>query len=72
MRGIMKKKSDFTIPFAGLKLGHHSYEFEVDDAFFEDLEYSLIKKGSVSVSIDLEKKRNNVDFTIFLDRFGGG
>jgi uncharacterized metal-binding protein YceD (DUF177 family) len=29
---------------------------EVDDTFFEDLEYSLIKKGSVSVSIDLEKK----------------
>lgn len=56
MHGTMKKKSDFTIPFAGLKLGHHTYEFEVDDTFFEDLEYSLIKKGSVSVSIDLEKK----------------
>jgi uncharacterized metal-binding protein YceD (DUF177 family) len=56
MRGIMKKKSDFTIPFAGLKLGHHTYEFEVDDTFFEELEYSLIKKGSISVSIDLEKK----------------
>lgn len=56
MRGIMKKKSDFTIPFAGLKLGHHTYDFEVDDTFFEELEYSLIKKGSISVSIDLEKK----------------
>ncbi len=56
MRGNMKKKLDFTIPFAGLKLGHHSYEFEVDDAFFEDLDYSLVKKGNVAVSIDLEKK----------------
>jgi uncharacterized metal-binding protein YceD (DUF177 family) len=56
MRGIMKKKSDFTIPFAGLKLGHHTYDFQVDDTFFEELEYSLIKKGSISVSIDLEKK----------------
>ena len=52
----MKKKSDFTIPCAGLKLGHHTYDFEVDDTFFEELEYSLIKKGSISVSIDLEKK----------------
>lgn len=53
----MKKKSDFTIPFAGLKLGHHLFDFQVDDSFFEDIEYSLIKKGSLNVDIDLEKKR---------------
>jgi uncharacterized metal-binding protein YceD (DUF177 family) len=52
----MKKKSDFTIPFAGLKLGHHLFDFQVDDSFFEDIEYSLIKKGSLNVDIDLEKK----------------
>lgn len=52
----MKKKTDFTIPFAGLKLVHHLFDFEVDDTFFEDLDYSLIHKGNVAVSIDLEKK----------------
>jgi uncharacterized metal-binding protein YceD (DUF177 family) len=52
----MKRKSDYTIPFAGLKLGHHLFDFEIDDTFFEELEYSLIQKGDIHVSIDLEKK----------------
>jgi uncharacterized protein len=52
----MKKKSDFTIPFAGLKLGHHLFDFQIDDTFFEELDYSLIHKGKVDVTIDLEKK----------------
>ncbi|MEY4571085.1 MAG: hypothetical protein RLZ10_278 [Bacteroidota bacterium] len=52
----MKKKSDFTIPFAGLKLGHHLFDFQIDDSFFEDIEYSLIESGSLKVDIDLEKK----------------
>lgn len=52
----MKRKSDYTIPFAGLKLGHHLFDFEIDDSFFEELDYSLIQKGDIHVSIDLEKK----------------
>jgi uncharacterized metal-binding protein YceD (DUF177 family) len=52
----MKRKSDYTIPFAGLKLGHHLFDFEIDDTFFEELDYSLIQKGDIHVSIDLEKK----------------
>ena len=52
----MKRKSDYTIPFAGLKMGHHLFDFEIDNAFFEELDYSLIQKGDVHVSIDLEKK----------------
>jgi uncharacterized metal-binding protein YceD (DUF177 family) len=52
----MKRKSDYTIPFAGLKMGHHLFDFEIDNAFFEELDYSLIQKGDVHISIDLEKK----------------
>ncbi|MFM7668122.1 MAG: YceD family protein [Bacteroidota bacterium] len=52
----MKRKSDYIIPFAGLKLGHHLFDFEIDDTFFEELDYSLIQKGDIHVSIDLEKK----------------
>ena len=52
----MKRKSDYTIPFAGLKLGHHLFDFEIDDSFFEEIDYSLIQKGDIRISIDLEKK----------------
>lgn len=52
----MKRKSDYNIPFAGLKLGRHLFDFKIDDTFFEELDYSLIQKGDINVSIDLEKK----------------
>ncbi|MBM3451542.1 MAG: DUF177 domain-containing protein [Bacteroidetes bacterium] len=52
----MKRKSDYTISFAGLKTGHHLFDFKIDDAFFEELDYSLVQKGNIYVSVDLEKK----------------
>lgn len=47
---------EFNIPFVGLKLGVHEFEFEINDAFFESIEYSLIQKGNVNVVFELEKK----------------
>lgn len=49
-------KSAFEIPFVGLKLGTHEFEFDVNDTFFASLPHSLIEKGSVKVWLDLEKK----------------
>lgn len=49
-------KSAFEIPFVGLKIGVHEFEFDVDDKFFESLPYSLIEKGSLKVWLSLEKK----------------
>ena len=62
----MKRKSDYTIPFAGLKMGHHLFDFEIDNAFFEELDYSLIQKGDVHVSIDLEKKETMLIVLFYL------
>ncbi len=53
---MRKSNRDYIIPFAGLKLGFHDFEFEISDAFFEDLEYSIIHSGSVHVDLKLEKK----------------
>lgn len=52
----MEKSSVFIIQFSGLKFGKHNFKFDVDDAFFEKLEYSPIEKGEVEVKIVLEKK----------------
>ena len=52
----MGKSSDFIVPFSGLKLGIHEFEFSVDDSFFEKLEYSPIKHGEVTVRLELDKK----------------
>lgn len=46
----------FIIPFIGLKIGKHDFEFEIKNSFFESIEHSLIQKGNVEVSLTLEKK----------------
>lgn len=50
------RDKEFIIPFVGLKLGIHTFEFEVNDTFFESLEYSLIHKGEAKVTLELDKK----------------
>ena len=52
----MKSKRTFVIPFVGLKLGFHEFDFEIHDAFFEEKEYSIIHSGNVNVHLVLEKK----------------
>jgi len=53
---ILKSKRDYIIPFVGLKVGFHEFEFEIRDTFFEELEYSIIQKGNAHVKLRLEKK----------------
>lgn len=49
-------KHEFVIPFVGLKLGKHEFDFQINDSFFQNLEYSPIHQGSLSVRLELEKK----------------
>ncbi len=53
---MAKINREFVIPFVGLKIGKHSFDFDITDAFFENVEYSLIHKGNVHVTFTLEKK----------------
>ncbi len=46
----------YNIEFKGLKEGLHEFEFEVKDAFFEHFEQGLVNKGSVQVTVTLEKR----------------
>jgi uncharacterized metal-binding protein YceD (DUF177 family) len=46
----------FSVPFTGLKLGTHQFDYELDDSFFNAFEYSLIKSGNLKVDLELEKQ----------------
>ena len=50
------EKNEFLIPVSGLALGSHSYQFEINDDFFADREYSEIQQGRVMVSLDVERQ----------------
>lgn len=57
----------FNIPLAGLKIGTHVYEFDIDQTFFEGLEYNtLIESGTAHVVLSLQKKETMMigEFTI--------
>ena len=52
----MEKKNEFLIPVSGLALGSHSYQFEINDGFFAEREYSEIQHGKVDVSLDIDRQ----------------
>ncbi|MCH2229027.1 MAG: DUF177 domain-containing protein [Crocinitomicaceae bacterium] len=62
----MKLNRDYIIPFVGLKIGSHKFEFDITDAFFDNYEYSIIRNGNVKVELNLEKKETMLvgDYTI--------
>ncbi len=53
---------NFAIPFRGLKLGDHHFEYVIGEKFFDCIEYSEIKKGKVAVGIDLNKQERMLIF----------
>lgn len=52
----MKKPHDFLIPFAGLKLGKHQFEYQIDQKFFDDFDYHEFENSKIKVNVVLEKK----------------
>ena len=52
----MEKKNEFLIPVSGLALGSHSYQFEINDGFFAEREYSEIQQGKVNVSLNIDRQ----------------
>ena len=52
----------FVIPFYGLKVGTHHYEFDIDNEFFESLEYAEIEEGNFRVKVRLEKQERMLEF----------
>jgi len=69
----LKALKQFSIPFTGLKIGKHQFDFEIDNNFFDAFEYSLVKKGDLKAEVELDKQETmlilqfRIDGTIVLD-----
>ncbi|GEL10147.1 Uncharacterized metal-binding protein YceD, DUF177 family [Flavobacterium glycines] len=57
----MNKTKEFLIPFVGLKLGKHHFEYQINNAFFEIFEYDEFQNSDIKVSLVLEKKSNMLE-----------
>ena len=53
---MAKGLGEYDIKFTGLKLGHHTFEFELNQKLFDAFEISEIDGGQINVNIDLEKQ----------------
>lgn len=53
---MKESTNEFIIPFVGLKIGTHRYEFNIDKSFFEGVEDTLIDDANVLIELAFEKK----------------
>lgn len=51
----MDALNEHTIPFTGLKDGHHDFRFVLDDAFFQATGEEELEGGTVTADVGLEK-----------------
>ena len=52
----MKSLRNYSIPFTGLALGKHHFEFDITDSFFDEFDYSLVKKANLKCLVELERQ----------------
>ncbi len=65
----MKELKEFTIPFVGLKLGEHKFDFIIDKKFFEHFEYEDFNDINVKLDVLLIKKNTMLEFTLSFDDY---
>ena len=52
----MKVTNEFLIPFIGLKLGKHRFDFQINKKFFDNFDYHEYEDCDIKVDVVLEKK----------------
>jgi len=65
----LKSLKTYSIPYTGLKLGKHPFEYEITDEFFDQFEYSLVKKGKLTCRVELEKQETMLILHFNIDGF---
>ena len=56
----LKSLKTYSIPFTGLKLGRHEFEYVINSEFFTEFEYSLVKKGDLHCQVELDKQETMI------------
>ena len=52
----MNNLKEYLIPFVGLKIGKHQFDYQIDNTFFKNFDYDEFNDVSFIVDIVLEKK----------------
>ena len=60
----MKQLNEFLIPFIGLKVGKHSFEYHINNTFFDHFDYSDFENSTIKVNAVLEKKTTFMELSL--------
>ena len=60
----MKVTNEFLIPFIGLKLGKHQFEYQISKTFFDLFDYDEFENANIKVNVTLEKKNTMLDVAL--------
>ncbi|WP_340154607.1 DUF177 domain-containing protein [uncultured Winogradskyella sp.] len=52
----MKALKSYTIPFVGLKIGEHHFDYQIDNTFFQHFDYDEFNSVDVKIDLKFEKK----------------
>ena len=52
----MKALKSYTIPFVGLKVGEHHFDYQIDNTFFQYFEYDEFNAVDIKIDLKFEKK----------------
>jgi uncharacterized metal-binding protein YceD (DUF177 family) len=52
---MKRLENEFMIPFVGLKLGKHQFEYKINKTFFEAFNYDDFIDADVTITLDFEK-----------------
>jgi uncharacterized protein len=62
----VKSLRTYSIPYTGLKLGKHQFEFDITDSFFDEFGYSLVKKADLKCVVDMEKQETMLILNFYI------
>lgn len=65
----MKLKDVYKIPFKGLKIGEHQFDFQVDRKFFESYKYNEFLDVKAKISVIFTKKNTLLELHFDLNGF---
>lgn len=57
----MKNLKEYFIPFTGLKIGKHHFDYQIDNSFFEYFDFDEYNSVDVKVCVELDKKHTMLE-----------
>lgn len=60
---------EFQIPFTGLKIGSHRFDYEIDNTFFESFGYQEFNSVKISINATLTKTSTMMELDLESDGF---